>query len=126
MDWSRQTGLPGRRNNEHAHERRDVAQGIGGFALYLTAFALYFLPTLVASYRRAASLSPVTVVNLFLGWTVMGWIVALAMAVSGPSRRVRKPPKVRRPAPYQWQLPPWRPLAMRKGPGSSPQGWPGP
>jgi hypothetical protein len=25
----------------------------------------------------------VAVVNLFLGWTFLGWVVALAMAVSG-------------------------------------------
>jgi hypothetical protein len=73
---------------------------VAGFALIVAGIVLYILPSLVASYRRCDKLSPVVVVNIFLGWTVIGWIVALAMAVSGPSRRPRKVPP-----PYRWQQP---------------------
>jgi hypothetical protein len=47
---------------------------------------LYFLPSMVAAMRRHHMLGPVTIVNLFLGWTLVGWVVALAMA-AGPVRR---------------------------------------
>lgn len=40
--------------------------------------ALYFAPTLMARSGRRAS---VFVVNLFLGWTLVGWVVALFMAI---------------------------------------------
>lgn len=40
--------------------------------------AFYFLPTLVARRGRRGS---VMVLNAFLGWTVIGWVVALYMAV---------------------------------------------
>ncbi|AAR89706.1 hypothetical protein PBI_U2_67 [Mycobacterium phage U2] len=42
---------------------------------------VYLLPTLVATVRKSHLQGPVTVVNLFLGWTFIGWVVALAMAV---------------------------------------------
>jgi hypothetical protein len=49
--------------------------------LYLAGFALYFAPTIVALARRgAASTGAIAVINILLGWTVVGWIVALTMA----------------------------------------------
>lgn len=44
----------------------------------LMVFALYFLPTFMATSGRKAS---VFVVNLFFGWTMIGWVVALFMAI---------------------------------------------
>jgi hypothetical protein len=48
--------------------------------------ALYFLPTIVANSRGVRSAAGVFVLNLFLGWTLVGWVVALAWAVSGETR----------------------------------------
>lgn len=46
---------------------------------YLILFLLfYFLPTLIARRGRRGS---VFVVNVFLGWTFLFWVVALVMAV---------------------------------------------
>jgi Superinfection immunity protein len=55
----------------------------------LLAFVLYWLPTIVAVVRRneVPSVTPIVVVNCFLGWTLIGWVVALAMACR--SRRGR-------------------------------------
>ncbi len=41
---------------------------------------LYFLPTIVALVQRGRDSGTAIVVNLFLGWTLVGWVVALAMA----------------------------------------------
>jgi Superinfection immunity protein len=41
---------------------------------------LYFLPSLIAGAREHQSGGAIFVVNLFLGWTLIGWIVALAIA----------------------------------------------
>ncbi|MGO4630356.1 superinfection immunity protein [Streptomyces sp. 2RAF24] len=47
----------------------------------------YFVPTVVAVVRSVPNRGSVIVINVFLGWTVLGWIVALAMAArSGPPR----------------------------------------
>jgi len=49
------------------------------WSVALLCLALYFIPTIVGwGHRNAAS---VTVINVFLGWTFIGWVVALAMAV---------------------------------------------
>lgn len=54
--------------------------GAAGFGVLLL-IALYFAPTIVAVGRKVVNTGSVIVVNLFLGWTLVGWVVALAMAV---------------------------------------------
>jgi putative effector of murein hydrolase LrgA (UPF0299 family) len=46
----------------------------------LLALALYFVPSVVAVARKVTHQGSVIVINLFLGWTFIGWVVALAMA----------------------------------------------
>jgi ankyrin repeat protein len=41
---------------------------------------VYFAPTITASQRNHPNRDAITIVNLFLGWTVIGWVVALAWA----------------------------------------------
>ena len=48
----------------------------------LILIALYFLPSIVAFDGKKANFQSIVVVNLFLGWTLIGWVVALAWAVS--------------------------------------------
>ena len=48
----------------------------------IAGFALYFLPTLIASSRASRSQGGVFVLNLLLGWTFIGWFVALIWAVT--------------------------------------------
>ena len=46
--------------------------------------AIYFMPTIVAAVRKSSRLGVVLAVNLLLGWTVAGWIVALVLAIQSP------------------------------------------
>jgi len=46
----------------------------------LLLIALYFVPTIVAAVRHVTNTGSVIVINFFLGWTFIGWVVALAMA----------------------------------------------
>lgn len=71
----------------YAASGSDAGSTVLGGVLSLVIVAAYLTPILVASFRRSANMNPVVVVNIFLGWTVIGWVVALAMAVSGPSGR---------------------------------------
>jgi hypothetical protein len=45
-------------------------------------FVMYWLPTIVAIVRRTPSALGVAAINFFLGWTVIGWIIALLMALA--------------------------------------------
>jgi Zn-dependent protease with chaperone function len=42
--------------------------------------ALYFLPALIA-WTRKNHTAAIFALNLFLGWTVIGWVIALVMAL---------------------------------------------
>jgi hypothetical protein len=44
-------------------------------------FAIYFLPFLIAFIRNHIDSLAIFVLNLFLGWTFFGWVVALVWAV---------------------------------------------
>lgn len=55
--------------------------------IYLAVLAiLYFLPAGLASSRKHPSYTGIMLLNLFLGWTIIGWIVALVWAGSGPGK----------------------------------------
>lgn len=51
--------------------------------------ALYFLPTFEAWKREQPNLTTIALVNIFLGWTLIGWVVSIAMACSS-----KKPARV--------------------------------
>jgi len=47
----------------------------------LFLIALYFLPAILAAARHTHNATGILLINLFLGWTFIGWIVALLMAL---------------------------------------------
>ncbi len=42
---------------------------------------LYFLPAIIAAVRHTHNATGILLLNIFLGWTVVGWFVALLMAI---------------------------------------------
>ncbi|MGA8763594.1 MAG: superinfection immunity protein [Candidatus Sulfotelmatobacter sp.] len=44
-------------------------------------FLMYFLPTIIAIARSKRDITSILLLNFFLGWTMIGWIVALVWAV---------------------------------------------
>jgi hypothetical protein len=49
-----------------------------GFGLPLV---MYFLPSIIALARGKRDLGAIFLLNLLLGWSVIGWIVSLVWAV---------------------------------------------
>ena len=49
--------------------------------LVVLIFALYFLPTLIAFLRQHKNKLAIFLLNLLLGWTVLGWVVSLVWSV---------------------------------------------
>jgi Superinfection immunity protein len=66
------------------------SNGGGGAAVFVVIIVIgaYFLPTIVAVARKVTNQGSVAVINFFLGWTLIGWVVARAMACR-TSRLVR-------------------------------------
>jgi hypothetical protein len=52
----------------------DTGLGFGYLAILLL---IYFLPAAIAFSRGHVNAGAILVLNLFLGWTALGWIVAL-------------------------------------------------
>lgn len=62
----------------------------GAVVLIVIILAVYFIPTIVAFTRHHHQAGAVLAINFLLGWTLIGWAVALAMAMSAH----RQPPVV--------------------------------
>lgn len=52
-----------------------------GLSVYMGLILLYFLPTIVASTTKHLNVNSILVVNIFLGWTLIGWVIALAWSL---------------------------------------------
>lgn len=61
---------------------------IGSLVVLAAVLSAYFFPAIVAAVRSHHNTASIVVVNFFFGWTLIGWVVALAMSVS----RVDRPP----------------------------------
>ncbi len=48
------------------------------FILIIIFLAIYFLPTIVGYHKKNAT--AIFLLNLLLGWTLVGWVVALVWA----------------------------------------------
>jgi hypothetical protein len=59
----------------------DVIVVLATLALVTVALSLYWLPSIVGYFRHTPSLVSVVVTNALLGWTVVGWLVSLSMAM---------------------------------------------
>jgi Superinfection immunity protein len=44
------------------------------------AVIVWLLPVIVAAMRKVPNIGSVAVVDILLSWTIIGWVVALAMA----------------------------------------------
>ena len=47
----------------------------------LVTLVLYFVPAIVAAARHTHNSTAILLLNIFLGWTIVGWVVALLMAI---------------------------------------------
>ena len=57
------------------------------FWLYvLSAIVVYFIPSYIAYERHDPHFTSILLVNLLLGWTIIGWIAALVMSLVDPRR----------------------------------------
>lgn len=57
--------------------------GFGSVFILLVMIALYLLPGIIASSRDHASAMGIWLLNIFLGWTLVGWVAALVWSVTG-------------------------------------------
>ncbi|MGA7326624.1 MAG: superinfection immunity protein [Rhodomicrobium sp.] len=55
-----------------------------GLTVLLFFLLIYFVPGIVASVRSRQNAGAIWMLNLFLGWTLFGWVGALVWAMTTP------------------------------------------
>ena len=61
--------------------------------MFAVAWAVYFLPSFVGTWREHRQATAISWLNLLLGWTFVGWVAALVWALTAEdySRDPQKP-----------------------------------
>ncbi len=57
----------------------------------LLILGIYFMPLGVAALRGHPNADGIGILNVFLGWTFLGWVAALVWSVSNFTPKQRKP-----------------------------------
>ncbi|MFX4271552.1 superinfection immunity protein [Propionibacteriaceae bacterium Y1685] len=73
MSYSAQPPVPTRHENSGGH--------IAVAWIFAVLTALYFLPWAIAATRHKENTLTIFLLNLFLGWSGVGWIIALVMSL---------------------------------------------
>jgi hypothetical protein len=87
-------GDPTNRTNLHSvmhfllTETSDPSGAIIGFFFIGIAILCYFLPVICAGMRGHHNALAIGILNVFLGWTFLGWIIALVWAFTQSQRPV--------------------------------------
>ena len=55
--------------------------GIIGLCVFILCLAIHFTPFIIALVTKHKNTLAIFIVNLLLGWTFIGWVVALVWAV---------------------------------------------
>ena len=66
--------------------------------LVLVIVALYLAPSGLALHRNCAAAWWIVLLDVLLGWTLFGWVIALGWAASGKPAMARPVPRVRQVA----------------------------
>lgn len=61
----------------------------GALMLFFIGAVVYFLPTINAKSRKHPNVSSIFLLDLFLGWTLIGWVVALVWSASAIDKAVQ-------------------------------------
>lgn len=45
-------------------------------------FCVYFIPVIIAYIRKHNNILPITILTIFIGWTLAGWLAALLWSLN--------------------------------------------
>lgn len=57
--------------------------------LFVLFLLFYLVPSIVASLREHRQVVAITVLNVLLGWSLIGWAIALVWALTNSAERPR-------------------------------------
>lgn len=59
------------------------------FVFTVLGIGAYLLPAIVAISRKHQNAGAVMTLNLFLGWSILGWVIALVWACTNKTNNVK-------------------------------------
>jgi hypothetical protein len=65
----------------------DIGYALGALVVLAALIAGYFFPSIIAVCRRHHNTLAIFLLNLFLGWSGLGWVGALVWAATVPGER---------------------------------------
>jgi hypothetical protein len=74
--------------------------------MLLVVLLIYFLPTVIALARGHLSALAIFFLNLFLGWTMLGWLIALVWSCTGNTVANLRRLEAGAALPPRWTAPP--------------------
>jgi hypothetical protein len=76
--------LPPRQRGGSLPENIQSFRGIimSGIILFVILACLYFVPSIVARAREHHNYGAIVALNIFLGWTFIGWVASLVWALT--------------------------------------------
>lgn len=72
----------------------DFYQSYLGFVFLVLLIGLYFLPVIIAYRKNHQAIVGIIIVNIIVGWTLIGWIVCLIWSYSGSKKEVLSNEKI--------------------------------
>jgi len=85
---------------------------IWALLVVVVSIGIYFIPYILAKQNKKQNAGAIGALNFFLGWTLVGWVVALVWAMSKDANVVQPAPPVMATSP----APPLATPAQRKCP----------
>src|SRR6476660_3957998 len=67
-----------------------VLVDLGRLAMFIVSAHIYFIPSFVVHFRGHHQMMPIFLINMFLGWSLIGWVAALPLLL-WITRRQRRP-----------------------------------
>ncbi len=87
-------------------------------ALLPVLLIAYFTPVLIAVFRKHRFTTAIGLINLFLGWTVFGWLAAIVWAVNKDLRETPEAPEPVADPLYSMNEPSWNELTVESQPAA--------
>ena len=82
----------------------DFGTTVWAYLIWAVLIAGYFLPTIIAWRRKHHNLGAIIAVNLLLGWTLLGWLIALIWSLTAVRNPYAPQPAYPPPPPVQYQV----------------------
>jgi hypothetical protein len=110
QEWRSQSAATEAGLTPAQRERRDLNDAAWQAACPIAIFMIggYFVPLIIAIRRKHPQVAAIGAVNIFLGWSFLGWVIALTWSLTnenGPAPQIPprspQPPRPRSVAPVR-------------------------